>query len=230
MNLISILFVRRNNICNQYRSIKILFIRMLQTLIILLTTASYFYYHDSNWLGLKMNRVPLINSIITGVSSSIIIWNNPDFYLEYKEKTDFYYAIPGIVLFAYSFYDLFYSIKEKNIDFFIHGLIAFFSGYIAFYINPSLSPALTYCCLTETSTIFLNLRVFRKRWLDYLFVVTFIFYRIFYIPYVTYLIYVSDAYENRDKYVIVIISHLFFGLNIYWLTLIIKKIICRHNV
>ena len=75
--------------------------------------------------------------------------------------------------------------------------------------------------LTETSSIFLNLRPFKKAWIDSMFASSFFSYRLIASPIFTF-IYVSNQ-ENRGREDVLLGGTLLTGLNVYWFYYIVKK-------
>ena len=132
--------------------------------------------------------------------------------------SDLYIILPYIS-FGYSFYDLYIGICSKKLENILHGLI-FAIGFTYFYFknHPILS---YYIMITEISSIFLNLRPYRKKWIDLLFAISFFSFRLIIYPSVIY-IYLIDP-NNTEKYTMFLSGLSITMLNIYWFYFIVKK-------
>ena len=81
--------------------------------------------------------------------------------------------------------------------------------------------------ITETSSIFLNLRVYRKQWIDVIFALTFFIYRILVAPILS-SIYFNDT-NNKNVLFGIIAATCLTMLNLFWFKLIVKKIFKKGN-
>jgi len=76
--------------------------------------------------------------------------------------------------------------------------------------------------ITETSSVFLNLMVFRKKWVDVLFALTFFLYRIILAPLLA-CVYLSDKTNKNLTFGNITFVSVTL-LNVYWFYFIIKKV------
>ena len=101
-----------------------------------------------------------------------------------------------------------------------------------------MSHHLTYSLTMEWSTIFLNLRVLKRNWIDVVFVITFIFTRFLLVPYLWWIW--IKGYEHADAttriclsgsdflYHSVIFAGIFFNsLNLYWGQIIVRRLFAK---
>ena len=102
----------------------------------------------------------------------------------------------------------------------LHGFIFVSSFTLTYYYN--VIAITTMPMITETSSIFLNLRPYKKRWIDIAFAVTFFIYRIILSP-VFITMYMINP-NNSLRMAILFEALLFIPLNVYWFYLIVKKL------
>lgn len=196
---------------------------VIQYSIILLSLCFWFYIDSVKLVEKNIINSALIHGIISGVGIHVGYYFNPQIVYNYivdPEVYDMYIIIP-LISFGYSFYDLYIGIKSKKTDNLIHGIL-FVLCNIVIYRNDKL--LLSYVFLiTETSSIFLNLRVYNKQWIDILFVLSFFIYRILGAPILS-IIYFSNTtskiclYEYISSMCVII-------LNLFWFRLIVKKLL-----
>jgi len=205
-------------------------LRVVAELSFVLSSLLFFIYIDTKKL-FKNDRIinsALIHSVISGLGTNIGLLLYPsliyDFNGTVKEMPQIFLLIP-FVSFSYSFYDVYIGFKSKQIDNIIHGVF-FCAGCIGTYHNDIMMSG--YLVMgVETSSIFLNLRPLKKKWIDITFIVTFFLFRLVISPYLT-LMYMVNPENNVKKYI-------FAGaftttlLNIYWFYYIVKKAIRMHN-
>lgn len=210
---------------------------MLNAIIILFTIFCCFYFDNENLFNLKIHSVPLFHAIIVGVGTTLLCLYNPDVLynpntiIEYKDC--FIYQIFPLISLGYSFYDLYIGVRSNQLEYILHGtLLLLFTT--SFYYIDALS-MLNIPLLGETSTIFLNLRPIRNNIIDYLFAITFTFYRIIYLPIILFRFIYNSPCINiigsrcTNEIFISIFFVLFTGLNIYWFYYICKKVMRRIN-
>jgi hypothetical protein len=81
--------------------------------------------------------------------------------------------------------------------------------------------ALHIIMIAETSSIFLNIRPFRRQWIDILFALTFFVFRLIICPVTIYLYLIHP--DNIEKPVVFCGMVSLTSLNIYWFYYIVKK-------
>jgi hypothetical protein len=169
----------------------------------------------------KIVNSALIHGIICGIGVNLGYIYSPSIVYHYVVDPELYniYTIVPLISFGYGFYDLYIGIKSKKTDALIHGIL-FTICNMYVYFNDNILLSYTFL-VTETSSIFLNLRVFRKKWIDILFVLSFFIYRIIFAPLVSY-IYLRDS-TNKSLTFGYISSISLTILNLYWFYYIVKK-------
>jgi hypothetical protein len=194
---------------------------------IILSSLLFWFYIDSvKIFEPNIINSALIHSIICGVGINVGYMYNPTIIYNYIVSPELYdiFTIVPLISIGYSFYDLFIGIKSCKIDNILHGIV-FLLGISYTYFNNVLLISYIFL-LTETSSIFLNLRPYRKEWIDLLFVLSFLIYRIIVSPLLAG-IYLSD--ENNQVTFGFIATVSLTSLNIYWFSLIIKKLLKSNN-
>jgi hypothetical protein len=193
---------------------------------IILSSLCFWFYIDSKKIYNKDKEIKIVNSalihgIICGIGINLGYIYNPSIVYNYVVDPELYnaYTIVPLISFGYGFYDLYIGIKSWKTDALIHGIL-FTICNMYVYFNDNILLSYTFL-VTETSSIFLNLRVFRKQWIDILFALSFFIYRIIFAPLVTY-IYLSDS-TNKSLTFGYISSISITILNLYWFYYIVKK-------
>ncbi len=181
------------------------------------------YYLFKNY---RIDISSVVHSIVTGIGSQLLPINNT--------------SLPYFAL-GYSIYDLYTSIQIGNLDLIIHGF-CYFSIFFYLIYNDLFVPC-NIALMMNTSTIFLNIRFAMKRYKydilkpyyyffsTFAFSIMFIYYRIILFP-VMALNQLNNFYYyygNTDLIILVIGSITIMILNIYWLSIIIKKYITFIN-
>lgn len=201
----------------------------LQTIIILASTVFWFYIDTvSLFTNKKIINSALIHGTIIGIGVSFGYIYQPTIVYNYIVKEELYdiYILLPLISIGYSFYDLYIGIKGKNVANIIHGLL-FVVGVVYAFVNDNVLLSYTFL-LTETSSIFLNLRPLQYKIIDILFVITFFIYRLILAPAVS-IIYLLTP--NNKNIVFGYISSISLTiLNIYWFYLIVKKTIKPYTV
>jgi len=170
----------------------------------------------------KIINSALMHATISGLGHGILIIYEPRIVFDSRNFTnnllDAYKILP-MVSFGYSFYDLYIGIKSKKLENILHGLL-FLVGFIYYYSknHPQMS---YYTMITEVSSIFLNLRPYRKKWIDVAFAASFFWFRLIIYPSIAY-IYLTDP-NNVEKYSFCFTSLSLILLNVYWFYYIVKK-------
>jgi hypothetical protein len=191
---------------------------------LILSSLCFWFYIDSvKIFEQKIINSGLIHSIVCSVGINVGYMYNPTIIYNYVVPSDLYdiLTVVPLISIGYSFYDLYIGIKTCKIDDILHGIGFVFCNVYVYFNNIVL---LSYIfLLTETSSIFLNLRPFRKQWIDLSFVSTFFIYRIICLPLLTG-IYLSD---KNNPHAIFLFSMMFclISLNVYWFSLIVKKLL-----
>jgi hypothetical protein len=164
----------------------------------------------------------LIHSIVTAVGATICCSLYPAILYNYASVLSimpYAVSVTPLIFTGYSAYDLYIGIKSKKPENVLHGFV-FLCGCTSAYNNGIVS-MLHIFALTETSSIFLNLRPFNKGWIDSMFASTFFVYRLIACPIFTF-IYVSNQ-ENRCRENVLLGGTVLTALNVYWFYFIMKK-------
>jgi hypothetical protein len=199
----------------------------IQYNIILVSLSFWFYIDNKKIFEKNIINSSLIHGIICGIGINAGYLYNPSIIYNYTIVPELYdiYIIVPLISFGYSFYDLYVGIKSKKIENILHGII-FIMCNMYVYINNNILLSYTFL-ITETSSIFLNLRVYRNQYIDVLFALSFFIYRIICSPALA-VIYLSDP--NNTDLVFGYVSFISLtSLNLYWFRLILKKIFKKEN-
>jgi len=193
----------------------------IQYSIILSSLCFWFYIDNKKIFEKNIINSALIHGIICGIGINAGYLYTPSIAYNYiiaPELYDLYIIVP-LISGGYGFYDLYIGIKSKKVENILHGLIFVMCNIYAYYNDNIL---LSYSFLiTETTSIFLNIRVYRKYWIDFLFALSFFIFRIICTPILA-IIYLSDA-NNKDLIFGYVSSISLTSLNIYWFYYIVKK-------
>ena len=190
---------------------------------IIFSSLYFWFYVDSNKnKERKIDYSALIHALISGIGYNIGIICNPaivfDYYSIANNIPDSYTLVP-LISFGYGFYDLYIGIKSKKFENILHGVL--FLGNFAYLYYRNMIVLLHIVMITETSSIFLNLRSFGYKINDLLFAVTFFIFRIIIFPGIVYLYVVNP--NNVEKPVVFGSMVILTSLNIYWFYYIVKK-------
>jgi hypothetical protein len=193
---------------------------------LVLSSLLFFIYIDTKKL-FKNDRIinsALIHSIISGVGHNIGLLMYPSLISDYNgnvQKMSVIFWLVPFISFGYSFYDVYIGFKSKRLENIIHGVV-FCVGYTCAYKNGIIMAGYLFM-QTETSSIFLNLRPLKQKWIDWLFISTFFIYRIALCPYLILMYSLNPENKgiNELSWSIVLITL----LNIYWFYFIVKKAI-----
>lgn len=190
---------------------------------LIITSLAFWFYIDTKKLfnNERIINSGLIHSLISGIGYNAALICYPLIMYDYpsikNDISDVYLIVP-FISFGYSFYDLYIGIRSQKFENVLHGLILI-SGFACVYIN-NITSISTIAMITETSSIFLNLRPLKKRCIDILFVTTFFVFRIALFPILT-IIYVNNP-DNKARTVIFYVTGMQTLLNIYWFYYIVK--------
>ena len=195
---------------------------------IILSSLCFWFYIDSvKIFEQKFSNSALIHSIVCGVGINVGYIYNPTIIYNYGVSPHLYdiFTIVPLISFGYGFYDVYIGIKTCKIDDLLHGIGFVFCNMYVYFNNAIL---LSYIfLLTESSSIFLNLRPFRKQWIDLSFGLSFLIYRIIGAPLLAG-IYLSNP--NNPHLMFGFISALCLTiLNIYWFSFIVKKLLKNNK-
>lgn len=196
---------------------------------IILSSLCFWFYIDSIKIFKtdkekkhKIINSALIHSLISGIGYNMGIICNPTIVYDYHSIVnnipDIYILIP-LISFGYSFYDLYIGIKSRKFENILHGLL--FLSYFCYSYNKNVLGVLHIIMITETSSIFLNLRPLGYKIINILFVVTFFVFRLILSPVTIYLYLIHP--DNIEKPVVFWGMVSLTSLNIYWFYYIIKK-------
>jgi hypothetical protein len=193
---------------------------------IIISSLAFWFYIDSKKLfnNERIINSGLIHSVISGIGYNVGLICCPLIMYDYPSIRDSIpdsYLIVPFISFGYSFYDLYIGIKSKKFENMLHGLIML-SGFIIAYIN-NITVILHISMVTESSSIFLNLRPFKQKWIDALFVITFFIYRLVIFPTI-FIIYVINP-DNIVRIIVFFECILLTLLNVYWFYLIARKLL-----
>jgi len=201
----------------------------LQTIIVLASTVFWFYIDTvSLFTNKRIINSGLIHGIIASIGTNLGYICQPTIVYHYIVKEELYdiYILVPLISCGYSFYDLYIGIRDKNTANIIHGVL-FVVTFVYAFVNNNVLATYTFL-LTETSSIFLNLRPLQYKIIDVLFVITFFIYRLILAPTVS-IIYLLTP--NNPDIVFGLISSISLTiLNIYWFYLIVKKTIKTYTV
>jgi len=204
---------------------------MYYNLTIILSSALCWVYIDSLKLfsNERVINSAIVHGCISGIGNSIGLVMYPIIVYDYSQIADNippFISTIALISFGYSFYDLYIGIQSKKMDNILHGFI-FVSTYIgASYYNVLSMTSVS--MITETSSIFLNLRPYKKRWIDISFAVTFFIYRIILLP-IFLTIYIMNP-NNNGRAFAVFEALLVVPLNVYWFYLIVKKLLVDKKI
>ena len=201
---------------------------LIQYGIILSSFCFWFYVDTKNIFNKdkdkKIINSALIHSLISGIGSNIGIICNPtivyDYYLISNNISDMYILVP-LISFGYSFYDIYIGIKSRKFENIMHGII--FASAVCYAYYKNILGVFNIVLITETSSIFLNLRPFSYKMINILFVITFFAFRLVIFPITTYLYLIHP--DNIGKTAVFLGMASITTLNIYWFYYIIKKIL-----
>jgi hypothetical protein len=199
---------------------------MYYDLTIILSSALFWVYIDSVKLfsNERVINSAFIHGCISGIGNSVGLVMYPIIVYDYSQIANNippFISTIAFISFGYSFYDLYIGIKSKKMDNMLHGFI-FVSTYIgAYYYDVTSMTSIN--MITETSSIFLNLRPYKKKWIDISFAVTFFIYRILLSP-IFLTMYIANTNNNGREFA-VFEALLVVPLNVYWFSLIVKKFV-----
>lgn len=193
-------------------------------LTIILSSALFWFYIDSVKLfsNERVINSAIIHACISGVGNTVGLAMYPIIVYDYSQIQ---YNIPpfistiAFISFGYSFYDLYIGIQSKKMDNILHGFIFVTSFLWGHYYNLIAITCIP--MITESSSIFLNLRPYKKRWIDISFAVTFFIYRILLSP-IFLSIYVMNV-DNPSRIFVLVGALILVSLNVYWFSLIVRK-------
>jgi hypothetical protein len=194
-------------------------------LTIVLSSALFWIYIDSVKLvsNERIINSALIHACISGIGNSIGIAMYPIIVYDYSQIEDNippFISTIALISFGYSFYDLYIGVQSKKMDNIIHGFIFVSSFMWGYYYNVIAITSIP--MITEMSSIFLNLRPYKKKWIDISFAVIFFIYRIILSP--TFLIVYTMNPTSPSKTFVLCEALLLIPLNVYWFSLIVKKL------
>ena len=194
---------------------------------IILSSLCFWFYIDSKKIynidkDKKIVNSALIHSFVSGIGYNMGIICNPAIVFNYysiaNNIPDIYLLVP-FISFGYSFYDLYLGIKSRKFENIMHGLL--FLSYFCYFYYKNIFGTLHIIMITETSSIFLNLRPFGYKTNDILFAVTFFVFRLILSPMTIYLYLIHP--DNIEKPVVFWGMVSLTSLNIYWFYYIVKK-------
>ena len=193
---------------------------------IIISSLAFWFYVDTKKLfnNDRIINSALIHSVIGGIGHNVGLFCCPliiyDFPVIKNDIPDSYLILP-FISFGYSFYDLYIGIKSQKLENVLHGFVMS-SSFIWLYLNDE-TVILHASMITETSSIFLNLRPLKKRWIDITFVITFFVYRLVLFP-ILFINYIANP-DNMSRMFVFTESMLLTFLNVYWFYLIARKLL-----
>lgn len=199
---------------------------MMYELFLFITTFVFWFYVDTIkfFPGVHLINSALYHSFMSSIYANTMMVMYPEMIMDYahfKTIAPDYINNMLYVSFSYSFYDLYTSIQNRKIDEIIHASI-FSSTFVYFYYNDCFN-LLYVALLYESSSFLLNLRPFKKIWIDCAFVFIFFIYRFIIIPKVIY-----QYSSNPDNPLITFVQIqlvIMTSLNLYWFQIMMKKVI-----
>jgi len=201
---------------------------MYYDLTIILSSALFWVYIDSVKLfsNERVINSSLIHACISGIGNSVGLAMYPIIVYDYSQIANNippFISTIAFISFGYGFYDLYIGIESKKMDNILHGFI-FVTTYIgAYYYGVTSMTSIN--MITETSSIFLNLRPYKKKWIDIAFAFTFFVYRIILSP-IFLTMYIANT-NNNGRAFAVFETLLVVPLNVYWFSLIVKKLLIK---
>jgi len=195
---------------------------MYYDLSIVLSSVLFWFYIDSVKLfsNERVINSAFIHAFVSGIGNNAIVLMYPSIIYNYNEVKDEIPTIISFISFGYGFYDIYKGICSKKIDNIFHGFI-FVSSFCSTYYGGIMS-VMPLFMITETSSIFLNLRPYSMRWIDISCFISFFVYRILVCPTFVILYVINSANSIRG---LVLLGGLSItGLNLYWLILYSNKI------
>jgi len=205
-------------------------LRVVLELSFVLSSLLFFIYIDTKKL-FKNDRIinsALIHSIISGIGTNIGLFLYPNMIYDFNgtiQDMHFMFTLLPLISFGYSFCDLYVGFKSKKLENIVHGLVFSLSCAGAYKYGVIMSGYLI--MQTETSSIFLNLRPLKQKWIDLSFITTFFIFRLILCPYLIFMYTLNP--ENGGKFIISGGSFIITILNVYWFYYIVKKAIRMHN-
>ena len=204
---------------------------MYYDLPIILSSLLFWFYIDSVKLfsNERIINSSLIHAFVSGIGNNVGIAMYPIIVYDYSQIANNippFISTVALISFGYSFYDLYIGIRSKKMDNILHGVI-----FVSTYVGASYYNAMemtTVNMITETSSIFLNLRPYKKRWIDISFAVTFFIYRIILSP-IFLTMYIVNP-NNNGRAFAVFETLLVVPLNVYWFSLIVKKLLFNKKI
>lgn len=197
---------------------------LIQALITISSTLFWVFIDSIKIFSKPINNSALIHAIISTIGYTAVCIYQPliltDYPVIYNNPRDIYIIVP-LISCGYSFYDLYIGLKSKKVDNIIHGVIFSVSFVGVFYGN--VMPISNLVLLCETSSVFLNLRPYKSKINDLLFVCTFFIYRLIITPALA-VIYVLNP-NNTFRLFYACGSFSITLLNVYWFSLIYRKYI-----
>lgn len=194
----------------------------IQYSIILSSLCFWFYIDNKKIFEKKIINSSLIHSIICGVGYNMGIIYNPaiiyDYYSITANISDIYIFVP-LISFGYAFYDLYIGIKSKKFENILHGML--FLSYFCYFYYKNMLGSMHVIMITETSSVFLNLRPFGNKINDILFIISFFIFRLIICPVTIYLYLINP--DNVEKPIVFWGMVSLTSLNIYWFYFIVKK-------
>ena len=193
---------------------------------IIISSLAFWFYIDTKKLfnNDRIINSALIHSVIGGIGYNVGLICCPliiyDFPAIRNNIPDSYLIVP-FISFGYSFYDLYIGIKSQKFENVLHGILFLTSFGWAYKTN--ILCIMHISMVIETSSIFLNLRPLKKRWIDILFVITFFVYRLVLFPTII-TIYLINP-DNTSRMFVFTESMLLTFLNAYWFYLIARKLL-----
>lgn len=198
---------------------------------IVLSSVLFWVYIDSVKLfsNERVINSALIHAFVSGIGNSIGLVMYPIIVYDYSQIADNvppFISTIALISFGYSFYDLYIGIQSKKMDNILHGFIFVSSFTVTYYYSVMEMTSIT--MITEASSIFLNIRPYKKRWIDISFAVTFFIYRILLSP--IFLIMCIMNPTNSLRLFVLFETLLVVPLNVYWFSLIVKKFLVNKKI
>lgn len=192
--------------------------------IIILSTLFWFYIDTVKiFKNDKIINSALIHSIFAASYTNLACMMYPQLIYDYhsvEPELPSWTTVSLLITHGYGYRDLYFGIKSRKLDDLAHGII-FLVGYS--YARSTSMTLLLLGFITETSSIFLNLRPLQNIVLDGLFVITFFVYR--FIVLSLFIYYYLTNPDSLYKHAVLMSWTPLTILNIYWFNLISKKAI-----
>ena len=195
-------------------------------------TLLFFSYGIIQFLSKKgdYNVISSINSLLILSTTNYLLITDYDRFTEpynYNlDEVNVLYKYPAYFFLSYILYDIYYSVVPFNKEFLLHAFLSLLGVLYTYYTSTlHYTPSIF---IIQTSSIFL-IRMKKSKLYKYLFGLSFIMYRIIYLPILTKKFIknnenqiITSSFNKLHMILFILLS--FNILNFYWLIKIIKML------